>query len=473
MSSISERPDDFPDQFPAMLVKELRQGLRAKTFVIVFLILQGLLGLILLVASAGATSAHAGEKVSEIVFVFFSLTVLVVQPLRGIGALTGEIRGQTIDLMVLTRLSATRIVLGKWVAIVSQSALIAATIFPYLILRYYFGGMALFPELALVLMVLFVSAAFTAITVGMSASGSVIIRGILPIIAAGVLIVYIFGFGFSGKLLDLINVFTFTDGAKTCGLLAFIIGTIHISWCLLSLGSSAIAPHAENHSSLRRVLALAVLIVTPLLLHGTGIHSTAAIGIWLALAALPVASALTENLTLIPSVATPFVRRGPLGKLAGRVLYPGWPSGVMFTVAVTCIAVLAQFFIFNTRTSSDLIFLIGALGSLFLPGLLVILLGAKLKDRLAVFILTWAITFALVMVMDAVTHGMSSRGVLWAFVWCPAMILPMSDIKEFSHHALIVTGLIVDCLYLGTMIVLAIAAQRQIREIESQALPVE
>jgi len=470
MSALSERPDDFPDRFSPMLVKELRQGLRAKTFVIVFLILQGLLGLILLVASAGATSAKAGEKVSEIVFVFFSLSVLVVQPLRGIGALIHEIRGQTIDLMVLTRLSATRIVLGKWIAIVSQSALIAATIFPYLILRYYFGGMSLFPELLMVLMVLFVSAALTAVTVGISASGSVIIRGIVPLVAAAILTWCIFGFGFSGELGGLINVFAFADIEKTCGLLLFILATLHISWSLLSLGASAIAPHAENHATPRRLAALAVLVIAPVLMHAANMRSETSITIWLVLAAPPIAMALTENMTLIPGVAARFAKRGAPGRLAGRVFYPGWPSGVMFTIVVTGIGLLVLRPLLQGKNVEDWIIMLGGLGSLFMPGLMVIALGKKVKDRLAVYFLGWAISFALIMILFSITEGMASRGILWGFVWCPLLLIPMSEQSAFDSHALFVTGLIVDAFYLGILLIMAVAAQRQIREIEYQAL---
>ena len=124
---------DFPDRLSPMLVKELRQGLRAKTFVAVFLSLQVLLLLILLTATASTSSANAGSVISVVIFTFFSIAVLVVQPLRGIGAISSEVKGNTIDMMVLTRLSARRIVHGKWFAIVSQSALIFATIVPYLI----------------------------------------------------------------------------------------------------------------------------------------------------------------------------------------------------------------------------------------------------------------------------------------------------------------------------------------------------
>ena len=205
--------DDFSDKLSPMLVKELRQGLRAKTFVILFLALQGLLTFVLLIAMGASSSADGGGVVSSVIFFFYSLAVLVVQPLRGIGTLHNEIRGSTIDLMVLTRMGTWRIVLGKWVAIVSQSALLLAAIVPYLILRYFFGRMELFAELLLMGLVFLGSAVFTAVTVGLSALPSILVRGLLPLFIA----VYLGGLTiaiiFDGELKRLIDFCTLDRSA--------------------------------------------------------------------------------------------------------------------------------------------------------------------------------------------------------------------------------------------------------------------
>ena len=114
-----ERVNDFPDKLSPMLVKELRQGLRTHTFVILFLALQGLLALVLLTAgpiaaAEDSSSGSTGGIVSQIVFCIYALGVLLIQPLRGISAVATEIKQNTIELMVLTRLSSWRIVWGKW-----------------------------------------------------------------------------------------------------------------------------------------------------------------------------------------------------------------------------------------------------------------------------------------------------------------------------------------------------------------------
>ena len=67
---------------------------------------QPILGLVMLLATTASGLDGAGLVVSRIIFLFFSLAVLVVQPLRGMNALYGEIKSSTIDMMVLTRLSA-------------------------------------------------------------------------------------------------------------------------------------------------------------------------------------------------------------------------------------------------------------------------------------------------------------------------------------------------------------------------------
>ena len=116
-------PADFSDRVSPVLVKELRQGLRAKTFIALFLGLQIFLAVMLLSAGAASGTNQAGSIISGTIFLFFAIAVLLIQPLRGINALAGEVKDRTIEMMVLTRLTAWRIVFGKWIAIVGQSAL--------------------------------------------------------------------------------------------------------------------------------------------------------------------------------------------------------------------------------------------------------------------------------------------------------------------------------------------------------------
>ncbi len=370
---------DFPDRLSPMLVKELRQGLRTKSFIAVFLTLQALLGIILLTASAAATSDHAGSSISNIIFVFFSIAVLIIQPLRGIGALSSEVKGNTIDMMVLTRLSAWRIVTGKWFAIISQSALIMVTVIPYLILRYFFGGMNLLGEIVLLGMIFFSSAALTAVTVGLSASNSVILRSVLPIvglpIGAYILLMFL---TFGGGVEDLVAFCALESKESWIGLPMFLATATYLGFFFLSTGTSLIATYAENHSTLRRLIALGVALVAAFLCSLSFTDYQVIPFVFAFILAPVFAISLTEFAPLVSPVYRRFSKLGFLGKTAGFFLFPGWPSGVFFCAFITLVAVIP--FMLNpgsTYNEDYIISSLACLGTLLFPAVLVNLLRMK------------------------------------------------------------------------------------------------
>ena len=324
-----ERINDFPDGISPMLVKELRQGLRTYTFVILFLVLQGLLALVLMTAGAATSSSSsdgAGDMVSQIVFCFFSLALLVIQPLRGISAISMEIKQNTIDLMVLTRLSAWRIVWGKWLAIVSQSILILLAILPYLILRYFFGGMQLFSELFLMLYIFFISGALTAFTVGLSAVPSVIIRGMLPILGSVIMAGFVL-WGLTPELYRFVGYLS-PSSHEFLGAIGFLALTLYMGYYFLDMGASMIAPAAENRATRKRLIGLAVLMLSYWILQAMDPE----IALLAALVVMGLISLdiFTESSDFPRIVCRPFLRFGVMGRLIGRFLYPGHASGTFF-----------------------------------------------------------------------------------------------------------------------------------------------
>jgi len=469
MSAVSEPRDDFPDRLSPMLVKELRQGLRAKAFIAVFLVLQALLGLILLAATAGAASDRAGMAVSQVIFVFFSLAVLVIQPLRGIGALSSEIKGNTIDLMVLTRLSSWRIIVGKWIALVGQSSLLLATIVPYLILRYYFGGMNLFSELLLVLLLFLLSSALTAVTVGLSASSSILVRGLIPLAGTVALTISIFGVGFGGGLKELIEICSLESSQHMARVTVFVFTTSYLGWHALSLGASLIAPQAENHATIRRVVALISIAVTGGIFIWNDALFSELIFMYVTLGAPAIALALSEPEQLISTVCRPFVKRGFLGRLAGRFLYPGWPAGVAFTGLLAALCGLIGFFS-RGRDSDVVLVSLSLLGGLLFPGVLTVFFGKKVKERFACFVLLLIASGVFTLVLGMLSGVLSEREFLWFFVWNPLALTLMKEWHGFSSHALIVAGVAINALYLLLLSIKAFQAFRPIRETERAIL---
>jgi hypothetical protein len=442
------RFDDFSDKLSPMLVKELRQGLRAKTFVIVFLALQALLAVVLLSAVGAAAPENAGQRVSEVIFFFFSLAVLIIQPLRGIGALHNEIKGNTIDLMVLTRLGAWRIVLGKWVAIVSQSALLLTAIAPYLILRYFFGRMNLFAELLLLVLVFLGSAVFTALTVGLSAIGPILIRGLVPLGISIMLVSGIFEVIFDNDLHELIEFCTLENKSEVWGLLAGLLTGTYVAWSCLAFGASMIAPMAENHSTSRRLMAIGAILLAGLLAWA-GDFRREPMTVMLVLFCVPaIVIALTEAFQLLPPICRPFLRFGGLGKLAGRAFYPGWPSGVVFTALLLGVAAVVYLLVpdparyggYTGHLDRGYIAMLVIIGTLLLPAILLRLFSKKIKQSFAFYLLTLVALCGIALGLGMIASETDDDSFLWLFCWVPPVKFLLTDMINSEHYAAIHTG---------------------------------
>lgn len=454
-----------------MLVKELRQGLRAKTFVIVFLTLQALLGLVLLASLGASTSPQdAGHGISSIIFMFFSIAVLVIQPVRGIGALHREVQGNTIELMVMTRLSAWKIVLGKWISIVAQSALLLAAVAPYLILRYWFGDMNLFGELTLLLLVFLMSAAATGVVVGISCVPSVILRGLLPLLIAGWGLIIIPAICFDGEFDDLVEACSMQTSEGRWIVFGTVLGAAYVAWTALGLGASLIAPAAENHSTLKRVVALLILIAAIAigLVTKPGVYYLLTIAFVVGVPAIVMA--LTEPANLMSPICKPFVRRGVPGVFAGRFLYPGWPSGVFFSTVLVTLALLLIVSGGNRNLATDeSIVSISLLSSLLLPAAALSFFDERIRNRFTVYLLLLVAQFVITLVLTYVAHSMKfdQRGFLWIFSWIPMLGIPMSDMgRSFDPRSVQTTTVACCGFYSLILLVNASIRFRKVREIE-------
>ncbi|MFY7817846.1 MAG: hypothetical protein ACOVRB_05710 [Akkermansiaceae bacterium] len=477
MSALSEaerstaKLNDFSDRLPPMLVKELRQGLRARTFVGVFLGLQLFLGVVMLFATTASGLDGAGEAVSRIIFLFFSLAVLVVQPLRSINALHTEIKSTTLDMMVLTRLNARRIVAGKWASIVGQTLLLFVSIVPYLILRYFFGGMNLFAELLALGSIFLFSACLTAFNVGLSSNAAIIVRGIVPLIIA----VFIFGFlmAMVGEFDDFLEFFTLADPDSIAIYWGLLLGSVYLAWIVFGIGVSAIAPAAENHSSLNRIVTLVMMAIAGLILylaHADAIIIPFIIG---AVAFPGLLASLTEANGLLPRVTLPFVRRGAVGKFFGLFLYPCWTSGVHFS-ALLCLLVLAiGGFVANTTASyrfgeEEFVVLCSLIGSALFPALFLAFFQKRIQNRLGLYLAILIASFGLMLALVAVAESTNADSSMWLFAWLPPVHLYLID-NAASDTVVMMTSLVVTSLYMGILLIHAWSRYKVVRQAEKEA----
>ena len=344
---------DFSDRLSPIVVKELRQGLRQPAFVILFLFLQSVLALAVIgalfsVSNEGLSDrVEMGEVVSGFFFGLFGLAIFVIQPIRGLNALSSERRDSTIDLLLLTRLDAWRIVFGKWLSLVTQSALLLVAMLPYLMMRYFLGGMNIFAELAWLASLFLLGGMFCAAGIGMSAVRSVILRVIFAVAGVAVFLISLQAMGlviaFSGRR----SIFGRMGASPfdTADWIAFVGGcvllTIFLTHASLEFGATRIAPPAENRSTRKRIIALGALLVIPALFLIPEIDGRYPSYIALMLIApMAMADALSEN--------PRHVRR--MKKWSLWILRPGWPSGALFSLVMVGLCALWGYIIASEQS---------------------------------------------------------------------------------------------------------------------------
>ena len=464
---------DFPDKLSPMLVKELRQGLRARSFTMLFLIFQILLAFILLSASASSTTDNAGSFASGVIFTMFAIAALFIQPMRGVTALSSEITGNTIEMMALTRLSASRIVFGKWIAIVSQTALILITIIPYLILRYFFGGMVLLGELVFLSLIFLTSMALTAVMVGMSGTNAKLSR-ILPFVAFIFMIQIIPAVLFRGGFNNFMSYCTLSDWESRVGISSYVCFITYLGWCALSHGISVIAPAAENHSTLRRLIALGLTCIAV----GAGFHpavdAPALLVIYGIILAPAVITALTEPSHLLPPICTPFLKRGLPGRVASVFLLPGWPAGIFYTTLLLALCIGGFLAAAHGRVGpADLfetgIFTLIVIGSILLPALLAANFSKQENKRFTNFIVFLLASIILAIISGIFANINHHESYLWFFIWNPPVFMAMINESSFDKSQLLTAIMIVDGIILSLLLATAIIAFRGYREIISEA----
>jgi ABC-type transport system involved in multi-copper enzyme maturation permease subunit len=324
---MSARPD-FPDWFSPMLVKELRQGMRSRVFLFCFLALQVAM---IFPALTGLLNASIGESTTSST-VFFWLIVCVplmlVMPSSGLGAISREKTANTLEPIFLTRLTARRILFGKWVALVGQTLLLIAAILPYSVLRYYLGGVNLATELQVLGYMVAGSALLSAVTIGVSPVMGKFGRIIVPI--AIIIAIYITVAVVSEMEMGVMR--PGSSGGFDWNLAAAVaLQGIFGALLMLEVGAGKIGPVAENHSTPKRFMAVASVLTAIFYSHAPG----AVWWMWLPavfIAAVAMIEAVCEPIRTLTSVYRPFVRWGVPGRVLGRLLYPGWPAGFFFSL---------------------------------------------------------------------------------------------------------------------------------------------
>ncbi|MBI4820135.1 MAG: hypothetical protein HY791_27920 [Deltaproteobacteria bacterium] len=166
---------DGSDLFSPMLVKEVRQGLKANTFALMLTVIQVLFSSVFFVALIFDDSNDTRKMAGTGSYVLV-LGLLLLMPMVALQAVSSEANGKTLELLRLTKMGPIEIVRGKWISVVTQTLLILSTSFPYLALRIFLGGFDVQREVYMLLLALMGSFALSAWAIFTSTFSASILR---------------------------------------------------------------------------------------------------------------------------------------------------------------------------------------------------------------------------------------------------------------------------------------------------------
>ncbi len=363
MISLASANRSLDDWFSPILVKELRQGMRGKAFVISFLLLQVFLVMLVLGNVAAEQNRSALNDQASFFWIIIGVALLGLMPLRGLSAISQEVKRNTMETVLLTRLTPWRVVFGKWSALFAQSVLFVVAVLPYVVLRYFIGGTDVVGDFLQLCFFLWLSGMLLAAAIAASAMLNLVIRVIV------VLALLFFG----GNADDFLSASSLpVEVWKTVAWLV-LLGFFGIA-LLFELAASSIAAPSENHALRRRLLALSFFILSLLLAWLTD----ATAGFMGALPLMVLIAVcyyeLSEKARLVPRLVLSASRFGWLGRMASGFFLPGWSSALLFSILALPFATMI-YALMNPNSG-------GPLGVLSLPFLICAVLGSALAPIL-------------------------------------------------------------------------------------------
>ncbi len=373
---------DFPTWLPAMLVKELRQGLRARGFVGSLVAFQVIMTLFTVFAIAGGTGSASFGILQGAYWVVLNVQLLVITPARALAGLQAELEARSVDLLLLTRLTGWRIVLGKWISLLVQAALLVVAMLPYGVARYFFGSVDLAGEAKLIALLFGGSAVLTAGALWSSAMPKI------GRVAIGLAVVLLWGQANLGSMAMMMMGGRAGRGPSpfppmTGSSLWLIVfdGALILVICLVG-AVRKLAPPAENQAPILRTLPLLSFI--PAWFVGFRL-ATGQLAFGAILLGFVAALELARSEEPMGGHWRVWARRGGWGRIVGRFVQPGWASALEWLLLIALLVALAGL-ASSERAKIARIALL-ATEALVFPALLLTWMSSQFTQRAAGYVL--------------------------------------------------------------------------------------
>lgn len=453
------------DSCPAVLVKEIRQGLKTKSFALTLVGQQTLMVITILFYLLGVRAGNDISFANGLFWFCLGVPLLAVMPARGFMSIHEERSTQTLELLFLTRLSARQIVVGKWTALFTQTLLIVVATLPYMVIRYFIGGIDISTDLSVTGWLTLASAVLIAVGIGFSAVETKAIRVLIVLLA--VLSAFP-GFSFMMMMFAMRRgMGSGPIGVPKAGVIMSVIAlSLLVGAYALFFGASLIAAPAENHAKPKRLLGLlGVVLITILAVVA---NEDSMMAFVFPLLVLVGADALTE---VPPRVWSVYAKRDgsrwPL-PFAMRPFLPGWPSGLIYLLLISLFSWVTIAVFFGSDLDNAGALMIALVMGVLFPLPVVLLLGSRLKRIAPVYILLQIIHIALsVLMMTAVsTHTLgdaTAAGLL------PAATFMVTAANENGMES----AILLLCMLMGGGVVVVLLKARRVWESLRQLEPIE
>ena len=463
---------DFSDWLSPMLVKELRQGMRSRIFMAAFYLTQLLMILAVIFNLAAVSNSEMAMPLEEFInglfWLMISVPLLFVMPIRGFGALHEEIKAGTIELVFLTRLTAWRIAAGKWTALMVQTLLLVCSILPYVLLRYFLGGVNVIDDLQTLFFLLLACASLTAMMIALSPYDSKLLRALFivgMIVGFLFLLVAMMGYVMAGRMSAGMG-----SSVKTWQIYAAVAAYVPAFIILaLEIAASRIAPPAENHAVRKRLLGLYFLLAAVVFTTFGG-DAEVLYGISLLFLIPVVVDALAEPVVMIKSIYRPFLNRGPIWRLLGGIFTPGWISAPGYVLLLTAIAGPSLFFQGQLQEPSSALDYVSFLGWLVFPAALIRLVMPTTKYFLGFYIALQFFFAALTMLVSMMAGITNDPLSIWLspIPNCVHLLNSVGQVSSEQQTEFLVVTMIMTGAALSLLLARTITTRRDIRTALSQ-----
>lgn len=334
MSALAARLSDFGDRLNPVLVREVRQALRGRFFLVTF----SLTLVFAMVASIGVLilgdlGPRPGMTLFTACSAFLSLAACLLIPVSAFLSLGAEHDEQTRDLLVLSNLSPGQIVRGKFLTFFLLALLLTVALGPFLVLSALLNGVDLFLIAVQLADTLVRCVGFTLLALCLSAlAPNRGVRGLLLL----VMILFMFSFGMMSMTVGaMVGSGLVTPGAHLAGMSLFVLVAGSFLYTLACMRFTH--PEENRSTPLRLQLSGSVFLLNVIILlfpkMGSGDFTLAGPASWslstdtvlISLAAFSFASLVfaSESSILSRRVSV----HVPISRLKLWIAYPFLPGG--------------------------------------------------------------------------------------------------------------------------------------------------